>query len=279
MVQLEELPLRRPQSGLRPIAVCDGAGLASAADWSSSRAPDCFASLRENLWNLARQCSLDKHIVEHLRAGNDWAPLTTQQLAPFVQLTDHWLRQQLYIPDWSIDCGQSFRLNILLCLAVLTEDPDVALVHVLKAGVPTGVLEPLQPSGLWPRKAAVHFSNWQAAEDDPTLTQALIDSGISNGWVCEVPGGLTEARSRWAHIAVGKLNVVKAPQKAPRLVLDSTSCSVNPNCHLPESMQHPTVDDVRRAFYSSSNMVNLQRLCWISTQLTNKFVCGLRSMV
>eukprot|EP00435_Cladocopium_sp_Y103_P006972 s3697_g2.t1 len=262
-VEFQMLPLSRAGDPLAPLQVCDGAGLASTADWSSSRKPDVFLPLRESLWQMAQEHSVDKTILHHIAHQHDFPPLSSQQLAPFVQLTDRWLRQQGVVPSWHIDHGQSFRLGILQCLALITEDPDLAVLHALQHGVPTGVLHPLQPSGLWPRKASiptedqpltVHETNWQAAEENPDLTQSLIDAEIAQGWVCELAGGLAEARARWAHIAVGKLNVIQVPGKAPRLVLDSSSCAVNSHCHLPESMLLPSVDDIRRALASSQDI-------------------------
>ena len=260
----EALPLVRKSSRLAPVSVCDGAGLTSTADWSWAGAPDVFASLRGSMWRLAQDHGYDQVIVHHLQAGSDSPPLSSQQLAPFMQLFDHWLRQQGFQPSWRIDAGQSFRLNLLHCLSQLTRDPDVGLLPSLQAGVSTGVLCPLQPSGLWPKKSnaaalvqeplLVHDTNWSSAEEDVGLTQSLIDAEVDNGWVRELSGGMAEAQARWKHLAVGRLNVVKVPNKAPRLVLDSSSCAVNGNCALPESMMMPSVDDLRRAMASSCNI-------------------------
>ena len=44
--------------------------------------------------------------------------------------------------------------------------------------------------------------------------------------------------------------MVKAEGGDPRLVLDSTSCIVNPRCHLPASIILPSAADVRFAFHA-----------------------------
>ena len=94
--------------------------------------------------------------------------------------------------------------------------------------------------------------NWSAAEAKPHVVQALIDKEIEQGWVYQVKGGRKEAEARWpSATAVGKLNLVEAPGKDPRLVLDSTICQVNPNCSLPEAVQLPTVSDVCFSFQPS----------------------------
>ena len=64
-----------------------------------------------------------------------------------------------------------------------------------------------------------------------------------------MPGGLEAAKKRWPKgIAVGKLSLVKAEGRDPRLVLDSTICQVNPLCRIPEAVTMPTVQEVRRSF-------------------------------
>ena len=47
---------------------------------------------------------------------------------------------------------------------------------------------------------------------------------------------------------MGKLNVVHAEGKDPRLVLDSAVCGVNPKCAVPERISLPMASDVRLAF-------------------------------
>ena len=73
--------------------------------------------------------------------------------------------------------------------------------------------------------------NWSAAEAKPSVVQALINKEIDSGWR-----------------QTAQLNLVEAPEKDPRLVLDSTVCQVNPNCSLPEAVQPPTVSDVCFSF-------------------------------
>ena len=84
------------------------------------------------------------------------------------------------------------------------------------------------------------MGNWKAAEAEPHTVSALLDKEISNGWVVRTDMSTEQARQHWNKgIAVGKLNVVHAEGKEPRLVLDSTVCGVNPKCN---------ISDVRLAF-------------------------------
>ena len=89
----------------------------------------------------------------------------------------------------------------------------------------------------------------KAAEAEPETVSALLEKEISNGWVVRTDMSVEQARQHWHKgIAVGKLNVVRAVGKEPRLVLDSTVCGVNPKCNILERVSLPTPSDVRLAF-------------------------------
>ena len=99
----------------------------------------------------------------------------------------------------------------------------------------------LPPSLQWPAKKSetavppdleICEGNWKMAEDEPETVQSLLRNEIA------------EARELPLGIAVGKLNVVFAEGKEPRLVLDSTVCQVNTRCHLPERLSLPMASDV-----------------------------------
>ena len=87
-----------------------------------------------------------------------------------------------------------------------------------------GSVSALPPSLQWPAKKPhtavppdleICEGNWKMAED------------VANNWTVETGLSLA-AREKWPlRIAVGKLNVVFAEGKEPRLVLDSTVCHVN----------------------------------------------------
>ena len=71
---------------------------------------------------------------------------------------------------------------------------------------------------------------------------SLLRNEIANNWIVET--GLSVAEAREKGIAVGKINVVFAEGKEPRLVLDSTVCQVNTRCHLPERLSLPMASDL-----------------------------------
>ena len=134
--------------------------------------------------------------------------------------------------------GQPFRLSLLQALADITEDPDSSLPAMLREGVHTGVFSDIEPSGLWPRAKLqplgqsgleVCQGNWKPAEEDPDSVSALLEAEESQGWIQRVEGGLQEAERLWPKgIGVGKLSLVKAEGRDPRLGLDSTI--IMPSC-------------------------------------------------
>ena len=91
--------------------------------------------------------------------------------------------------------------------------------------------------------------NWTRAEKDPALLKQLLLKEINNGWVSKFDGSREDAERRWpGRTAIGKLNVVLADGKDPRLVLDSTVSNANPLCKIPEHVAPPSALDVQRSF-------------------------------
>ena len=108
---------------------------------------------------------------------------------------------------------------------------------------------PLKEHADLPHELTECMGNWKVSEAEPNAVSALLDKEISNGWVVRTEMSIEQARRRWNKgIAVGKLNVVHAEGKEPRLVLDSTVCGVNPKCNIPERVSLPMASDVRLAF-------------------------------
>lgn len=74
-------------------------------------------------------------------------------------------------------------------------------------GVPTAVLEPIIPSGIWEASSAgisdevpcdllIHAGPWQSALDDKSLTKALLTQDVEAGHAFIVEGGEAAARSK-----------------------------------------------------------------------------------
>ena len=73
---------------------------------------------------------------------------------------------------------------------------------------------------------------------------------VKKGFVKHFQGDEASAAQQWPQgTAIGKLNIVMAEGRDPRLVLDSTMCGLNPSVHLPEHVALPTASDVQRSFW------------------------------
>ena len=125
-----------------------------------------------------------------------------------------------------VEPGQPLRLNLLQALATATGDKDTALIPMLKAGVTTGLHEPIPSSLQWPKKSQPYQDfmplemcqgNWSAAETKPSIVRSLIDKEVASGWVQHLPGGRTAAQSRRpSATAVGKLSAWQRPPPGSR---------------------------------------------------------------
>ena len=69
----------------------------------------------------------------------------------------------------------------------------------------------------------------------------------------------------FAAIAIGKLNIVLAEGRDPRLVLDSTVCNANTLCRIPEHVALPSAHEVMKSFQHSDAYGN-----WIALALDFK---------
>ena len=120
-------------------------------------------------------------------------------------------------------------------------------------GIPSGAFSPLAPVGLWEANNPLHEDppalqicqdNWSSANQDPSITRTLIQQELDAGFIEEIPN-IQVAERRWPKgIALGKLGVVCADNRDPRLVLDSTICGMNGKCHIPEKQRLPNLRHV-----------------------------------
>ena len=233
--------------------ICDGAGAPSSADHSLPHASGISKASKAWL-QWAQKSNLAHRVFAHISQSRPEHPLSQEEQSEALAV----LCSALNLDQASmatVSPGQPFRLELMQALAKLIEDPDQDLPTVLAEGVHTGVFSEIQPSGLWPPAKLQPLSqsglevcqgNWRPAEEDP---ETVLADEEAAGWIQQVPGGLKAAKKRWPKgIAVGKLSLVKAEGRDPRLVLDSTVCQVNPLCRIPEAVTMPTVQEVRRSF-------------------------------
>ena len=164
-------------------AICDGAGLNSAADQSNARAsPVC--PLAHKLLAYMRE----KGIIAHLAKAEPTHPIADHHQFQLVQCSN---KQCTHIAE-----GQPFRLQLLGMLASATRDPDAALHQTLAQGVLTGIFDSIASSMQWPQRqqdlpfdapddvTLLHCSgNWTRAESNPETLEALLRNEIEQGWV------------------------------------------------------------------------------------------------
>ena len=147
--------------------------------------------------------------------------------------------------------------------AARIQDPDSNLGTLMQQGVPAGVLQPIPSSVQWQQRQQnrqdedlgdIHLlhcqGNWTQATKNPELLQKLLQQEIEQGWIKPVAGDRAAVARTWPDgSAIGKLNIVTAEGKEPRLVLlDSSVCNANQACTVPEKVCLPSNLDVRRAF-------------------------------
>ncbi|CAE7202888.1 LRRC45 [Symbiodinium sp. CCMP2592] len=237
----------------------DGAGSCSTASWSKPSGPDTFGPLRK-LW-VQRILSGDflAKFRARLASGSKDAPISESELVPFLGDLRSFLG--LAATDFdtllSVPPGQPFRLFLLDALLQLSRDPDRPFVDLLLEGVPLGVDEPMPACPtLFPASAPKDpsmdlqhcSSSWGSALSDLSTVDSLLQTEVSEGWVREVPGGLDSLTATYARTAVGKLGLVKAPDRDPRLVVDSSVSGVTEHTALPNKSANPTISGLRRCF-------------------------------
>lgn len=222
--------------------ITDGAGDISSANWTIPRSKDFFKSLRQTWIKRILQTKLHTKIAEACKLHQAAPFLTEEDIHPPF-LNDF----QDFLPTEQVDLSildhQPFRLKLLHTLLLTSEDPDPNIATLLQEGIPSGAFSTLQPVGLWEANKTssseypdlvVCQDNWTSANHDPEITRRLIQAELDDGFIEELPT-IAEAECRWPKgIALGKLGVVHADNRDPRLVLDSTICGMNGRCHLPE---------------------------------------------
>ena len=109
-------------------------------------------------------------------------------------------------------------------------------------------------------QCSVSESAWKSAIDNADVVDSLLASELQAGWIREIPGGDEELRSLYKHTAVGKLGVVLAPGRPPRLVVDSSVSGITSNMHLPNRSANPSLMDVRKSIPLSDSLEQLVAL-------------------
>ena len=236
----------------------DGGGLVSTAVWHTPQSTDFLGGLRKRWTARLLQTGLHQHMLDQFATGSKDAPFTDAHLQGF--LDD--MLEILRVPESArqavldITPGQPFRLELWKLLLREMHDPDVKFLDELNTGVRLGVHNDIIASPLWPAQPSTISddqdliqceSSWKSALDQPDVVWQLLQEEIDAGFIERVPGGLEQLQAEHSHTAVGKLGLVCADNRAPRLVVDSTVSGVTQNTSIPNRMLLPKISDVLQA--------------------------------
>ena len=232
----------------------DGGGLPSSAPCHVPLSISPWPTLRRR-W-FERLCSTKQcfKVVAHLESGNPAPPLSEAELQPYLaDLLDVFQAQHMESQLALIAPGQPFRLHLWKLLVSTWDDCDAPFLDILAEGVRLGVNGSLAPSPAWPHRTGVIpddqpliecTSSWKSALDHPSLVRALIAAEVSEGFIAHVPGGIKSLNEHYEQVAVGKLGIVLAEGRSPRLVVDSSVSNVTANTVIPNHMLLPKISDL-----------------------------------
>ena len=265
------LPARSPLS-VPKRRIEDGCGTCSSASWVVPHEPDAFAGLRQAWSETLRSTGLLPQVLQRLGSSDKAAPVSDEELQPFLSALRHWLGvfcEAVWNTCLEVTLGQPFRLHLWPILAEISRDPDSRFTDQLVSGVSLGVRCQLQPCTVMapglppdadPRPLECCASAWQSALLDSATVDKLLQEELQQGWIREVPGGLAALREQYRLCAVGKLGLVKATGRPPRLVVDSSVSAVTENTVLPNRSCNPTLAHLRRCLPLSSACEDLTAL-------------------
>ena len=197
---------------------------------------------------------LHTKVVDACQSHQSEPFVSEDELLPFLNDIQHSFPSTSL--DFTIPDHQPFRLQLLHSLLLISKDPDPKIATILQEGIPSGAFSQL---GLWEQNSStssdypdlvVCHDNWTSANHNPDTTRQLIQKELDDGFIEELLD-IATAEQRWPKgIALGKLGVVHADNRDPRLVLDSTICGMNGRCHLPEKQRLPNLRHI--SFFLSS---------------------------
>ena len=137
-------------------------------------------------------------------------------------------------------------------MALICRDPDSDYFQLLRDGVPLGIAHSIPPCPVMhpppaPDSTVIPLqhcdSAWKSALDHPDIVDELLAGELAEGWI-KLPGGDAELKRLYPVTAVGKLGLVLAEGRPPRLVVDSSVSGVTSNTALPNRSSNPTLADV-----------------------------------
>eukprot|EP00435_Cladocopium_sp_Y103_P046226 s1410_g13.t1 len=245
---------------LKPKLVCsivDGGGNGSSAVWLQPRVNlDILKPLRHRFCQLAGEHHVVQRPLQHVKLPADRPFFAAEEVLAWRFEVQSFLSQRNLACHTRIREHQPFVLDVWRALSLAMQDPDSVLPALLVEGVPTGIQSHIAPSGIWDEVAVadtedvdldIHLSPWPSGLADVELTKALIMKDVNAGHAFILQGGADEARQRWGtHVAAGRLGVVQASGRKPRLIGDGSISGANRACKIPERTRLPGLHGVQR---------------------------------
>ena len=242
----------------QPLAIHDGGGRASCPDWSKPHSKDYLGPLRSVLLDFCTKAKAPQRLLARATQPSSDPLFTDSEVSAARSLFFPALGFQEPSDAWHVRADQPLCLNALHRIANLCEDADIHLFPSLKQGVCAGFLNDIPPShSFWANAndpvedvpLSLHFQNWRSAHVDEAITEALLQEELDAGFCYRYSDTVEDARSEWpVGLALGKLGVVRAPNRKERLILDNSVCGTNSNCFVPERQLMPSVRDVMASF-------------------------------
>ena len=237
----------------------DGGGLHSSAVWLKAREPDSLHLWRETLKDFISEFAVLDRVDAWKGSGEPL--LSDREVSTLRRRSVSWLTELGFRATSAVAPGQPFALDLLRALLELSGDVDCGLPAILQEGVPTGVGAPIEYSGVFSpapvgsadesaidSELVLCEANWNSAAADERTVLDLLAEDVEAGFAEEWSGGLEAAHERFGdRVAIGRLAVIRADDKPPRLVGDLSACGVNGACRIHERITLPTPAGVRDA--------------------------------
>ena len=245
------------------IPITDGGGRISTACWVHPQEPvDRLKYLRGKFLHWMRSWGVVPRLLRHISEGSEQHLFSESEQGQLQGSLAQALDTLGFPCSCEIPIHQPFLLDIWRALTRATFDMDKDLPKLLTEGVPTGILSSIPASGVWDavedcdteldNELFVHLVPWRSAADNVELARELFMKDVSAGFAYILPGGAAEAVQKWgSNVAAGRLGVVQAPGRKPRLIGDGSISGANQACIIPEKARLPGLSSVQR-FLSES---------------------------